>query len=68
MSSWTDEQRRLLVECAYHATEITGHSLGEIAVELSNIVSWYRDSKVDDKGRTVAKGADQQAQPATAVR
>ena len=68
MAEWTDEQRRLLVECAYHATEITGHSLGEIAVELSNIVNWYRESKVDDKGRAVAKDADEQAQPAAAVR
>ena len=68
MGGWTDEQRRLLVECAYHATEITDHSLGEIAVELSNIVNWYRDSKVDDKGRAVAKDADQQAKSSSAVR
>lgn len=68
MSGWTDEQRRLLVECAYHTTEITGHTLGEVAVEMANIVNWYRDAKVDDKGRAVAKNVDQQAQPATAVR
>lgn len=68
MSEWTDEQRRLLVECAYHTTEITGHTLGEVAVEMANIVNWYRDAKVDDKGRKVTEVADEQAQPATAVR
>lgn len=59
MSGWTDEQRRLLVECAYHTTEITGHTLGEVAVEMANIVNWYRGAKVDDKGRAVAKNVDQ---------
>ena len=50
-SDWTDEQRRLLIECAYHATVITEHDVHEVAVELARLIQEYKKSKVDDLGK-----------------
>lgn len=50
MAEWTDEQRRLLVECAYHATEITGHDLQECLTELHELVTAYKDGRIGDRG------------------
>lgn len=50
--SWTDEQRRVLVECAYHTTEMTGHDLNDCLRELHKLVKDYRENKVDERGAT----------------
>lgn len=50
MAEWTDEQRRLLVECAYHATEVTGHDLRECLTELHELVKAYKDGRIGDRG------------------
>ena len=44
-SPWTDSQRIDLVEHAMAVTRLTGHSLGECAVELARIVKEYRKQK-----------------------
>ena len=49
MSDWTEEQRRLLVECAYHATVVTGHDIHEVAVELSRLISEYKKIERKDE-------------------
>lgn len=51
MAEWTDEQRRLLVECAMHATVITGHDIQDCLMELRRIVRAYKDGKTDEHGR-----------------
>jgi len=48
---WTDEQRRLLVECATHATIVTGHDLQECLTELHVLVKAYKAGKADEVGR-----------------
>lgn len=50
MAEWTDEQRRLLVECAYHATEITGHELQDCLMELHRLVKAFRAGNVREDG------------------
>ena len=47
-NDWTDEQRRLLVECAYHATEITGHDIHEVTVELARLIREYKKMKAEE--------------------
>lgn len=42
---WTDEQRIGLVEHARAVTKLTGHSLGECAVELARMVREHRSKK-----------------------
>jgi len=51
MTEWTDEQRRVLVECAVHTTELVGHELHDCLFELRRLVKEYRENKVDDYGR-----------------
>ena len=48
-NEWTDEQRRLLVECAWHATIITGHNISEVAMELARLVREYKKNRKEDK-------------------
>lgn len=48
---WTDEQRRLLVECAYHCVEVTGHDLHDCLMELHRLVTAFKASRVDEHGR-----------------
>lgn len=50
-NDWTDEQRQLLIECAYHATIVTKHDVHEVAVELARLIQEYKKSKVDDFGK-----------------
>ena len=47
---WTDEQRRVLVECAYHMTAITGHNLSDCIRELHSLIRDYRSGKADEYG------------------
>lgn len=51
MSEWTDEQRALLVECATHATVVTGHDIHDCATELARIIKAYKAQGVDERGR-----------------
>lgn len=44
-ASWTDEERVKLVEYALVVTKLTGHTLGECAVELARIVKAYKQQK-----------------------
>lgn len=39
---WTDEQRRMLIECMFHMTEITGHGLNDCSNEMRRLVWEYR--------------------------
>ena len=47
---WTDTERKLVVECAYHMTEITGHNLSECIKELHALIRDYRSGKADEYG------------------
>lgn len=47
-NDWTGEQRRLLVECAYHMTEITGHDIHEATVELARLIREFKKMKADE--------------------
>ena len=40
---WTDEQRRMLIECMFHMTEITRHGLNDCTNEMRRLVREYRD-------------------------
>lgn len=44
---WTDEERRLLVECAVHAQSVTGHEIGDCARELWELIRAYREEGRD---------------------
>ena len=48
---WSDEQRRLLVECAMHATVVTGHEIHDCIMELRSIVRAYKDGNADEQGK-----------------
>ena len=47
-NGWTERERTLLVECAVHMQEVTGHGIGECTRELKSLISEYRKTK---KGR-----------------
>lgn len=47
---WTDEQRRMLVECAYHMTVVTSHDVSDCIRELHKMVRDYKSGKTDEYG------------------
>lgn len=48
---WSSEQRRLLVECAFHMTRVTGHDFTECVYELRELKKRYVKGEVDEEGK-----------------
>jgi hypothetical protein len=44
-SEWTEREQVLLVECAVHMQEVTGHGIGECAVKLNELIQGYKSAK-----------------------
>lgn len=47
---WTDEQRKRLVECAFHMTQITEHDFTECTYELRSLKKRIERGEVNDDG------------------
>lgn len=44
-NEWTEREQVLLVECAVHMQEVTGHTIGECVVKLNDLIKQYRSMK-----------------------